>query len=70
MTNVTAERKFTNDYDVWEIFVGGMTPKQFIAPYGGDVETAISEFITQDWPWDDEAPPTWLEESLRRSIED
>ena len=65
---MTAEREFTNDYDVWGIYVGGMTPAEFVAPYGDSVEEAVFEFLTQDWPWD-ETPPSWLEESMLRYIE-
>lgn len=44
-----------------------MTPAEFIAPYGGDVEEAVSTFINQGWPYK-EQPPTWLEAALKRHI--
>ena len=47
MTNVTAEREFTGDYDVWQIYVGGMTPAEFIAPYKKDAQTAIHPLKTR-----------------------
>lgn len=68
----TTERPYTTDKAAYEIFVGGITPRQFIAPYGefdDPISEAISDFI-QQWPWEDEAPPSWLEDALYHYIED
>jgi hypothetical protein len=44
-----------------------MTPAEFVAPYGGDVEEAVSTFLGQGWPYK-EQPPNWLEAALKRYI--
>jgi len=44
-----------------------MTPAEFVAPYGGDVEEAVSTFLGQGWPYK-EQPPTWLKAALKRHI--
>ena len=71
-TTTTTERPYTTDKAAYEIFVGGITPRQFIAPYGefdDPISEAISDFI-QQWPWEDEAPPSWLASALYRYVED
>jgi phage-related minor tail protein len=60
---MTTERIYTTDLDAYQIYVGGITPKEFVATYGGNVEQAISEFLEGDWPWDDEIPPSWLSDA-------
>lgn len=67
----TTERPYTTDKAAYEIFVGGITPRQFVAPYGESNDPtaeAIRDLIRQ-WPWD-EVPPSWLEDALYRYVED
>ena len=70
MTNAT-ERAYTTDADAYEIFVGQITPSEFVSPYlefECAVDEAVKDFIRQ-WPYPDEAPPSWLEDALYRYVE-
>ena len=65
------ERTYTSDAEAYEVFVGQITPDEFVAPYYQfecPVDEAIKDFIRQ-WPYADEAPPYWLEDALYRYVE-
>ena len=67
MTNQT-ERRYTSDEDAYERFVGQITPQEFVEPFDGEIEEAISSLISEDqWSFD-EPPPSWLEDALSRYI--
>ena len=71
MNAMTTERAYTTDSDVYDTFVGGITPAEFIKGYEeleDPIDEAIKDFI-HNWPYDDETPPSWLEESLYRYVE-
>jgi hypothetical protein len=68
---MTTERAYTTDSDAYDIFVGGITPAEFIKGYEEfefPVDEAIKDFL-RSWPYIDETPPSWLEEALYRYVE-
>jgi hypothetical protein len=70
MANAT-ERAYTSDSDAYEVFVGQLSPAEFVAPYSEfecPIDEAIKDFIRQ-WPYPDEAPPSWLEDALYRYVD-
>jgi len=65
------ERAYTTDSDAYEIFVGQIGVEEFVAPYQEfecPIDEAIKDYIRQ-WPFVDEAPPSWLEDALYRYCE-
>ena len=71
MTTTATERQYTTDHEAWEIFVGGITPQQFVAPYGefNDPTAEAIRSLISDWPWEEPAP-SWLASALYRYVED
>ena len=66
-----AERDYTSDSEAYEIFVGQITPSDFVAPYCEfecPIDEAVKDYLRQ-WPFPNEAPPSWLEDALYRYIE-
>jgi len=65
-----SERAYTTDSEAYDIFVGGITPAEFIKGYEEfecPIDEAIKDFI-RSWPYD-ETPPAWLEAALFRYVE-
>lgn len=62
------ERKFTSDAESWEIFIGGISPKEFVRGYK-NAEEAVDDFLA-NYPFDDEPAPTWLRGSLLSYLDD
>lgn len=62
-----SERAYTSDRKAYEVFVGQITPQEFVAPFG-NINKAISNLI-ENWPYD-EPVPSWLEAALFRYVED
>jgi hypothetical protein len=70
MSNAT-ERQYTTDAEAYEVFVGSITPQEFIKGYEEfecPADEAIKDFL-RNWPYADETPPTWLENALYRYVE-
>jgi hypothetical protein len=62
-----ATRQFVSDFESWNVFIGAITPKQFIEGYEAfqnPLDKALEDFI-KDFPFN-EPIPEWLEDSLRR----
>ena len=60
------ERSYTSDSDAYEIFVGALSPQEFIKGYEEfecPADEAVKDFL-RTWPYEDEAPPSWLEDAL------
>lgn len=57
----------------YEIFVGVVSPAEFVAPFGGDVDAAIEQLLDECW-WeanDDGTPaPDNLAELIRQHVEE
>jgi len=71
-TTATVERAYSSDSDAYEIFVGQITPSEFVAPYSEfecPIDEAIKDYIRRQWPFVEEAPPSWLEDAIYRYIE-
>ena len=67
----TTERAYTTDSEAYEVFVGQITPEEFIKGYEEfecPIDEAIKDFI-RNWPHADEMPPSWLEGALYDYIE-
>lgn len=60
------ERTFVSDSETWNVFIGGITPKQFCEGFA-NADSAIDDFLT-NYPFDDEIP-SWLRGSLMEYIE-
>jgi hypothetical protein len=57
-----AERAYTTDAEAYEVFVGQITPEEFIKGYEEfecPIDEAIKDFI-RSWPHADENPPSGL----------
>ena len=70
MTTQT-ERTYISDSESYDVFVGNITPQEFVKGFEEfecPVDEAIKDFI-RNWPYPDETPPSWLEDSLYRYIE-
>jgi hypothetical protein len=70
MTTAT-ERAYTTDAEAYEVFVGQITPEEFINGYEEfecPIDEAIKDFI-RSWPHTDETPPSWLDGALYSYIE-
>jgi len=56
----------------YEMFVGGITAQEFVAPFGGNVDSAINQLMAETW-WeadDDGTPaPENLPELIREYVE-
>jgi hypothetical protein len=61
MELIATERKFVSNSESYEVFVGGITPKEFVQDYE-TVEDAVDDFLL-NWQYD-ESVPTWLRSSL------
>ncbi len=59
-------RTYTSDAEAYEIFVGQITPKEFVKGYEA-VDEAVKDFL-RNFPYD-EPIPEWLENSLYRYVE-
>jgi len=71
MINGTQERDYTNDANAYAVFVGQITPQEFLKGFEGfdsPADEAVKSFL-KSWPYVDEAPPSWLEGALYRYVE-
>jgi hypothetical protein len=69
MTNQN-ERKYTTDAEAYEVFVGSITPQEFVngfEEFDSPVDEAVKDFL-RNFPYD-EIPPVWLEDALYRYVE-
>ena len=65
-SQTTTERIYKSDSDAYEIFVGSISPQEFVKGYEKfdcPADEAIKDFL-RTWPYEDEAPPSWLEDAL------
>jgi hypothetical protein len=60
------ERKYVSEPEAYEVFVGQITPQEFVAPFHGNVDDAISNLIN-NWEYDGN-PPSWLRDALCRYV--
>ena len=63
-------RTYTSDAEAYEIFVGQITPKEFVKGYENfecPVDEAVKDFL-RNFPYD-EPIPEWLENSLYRYVD-
>ena len=51
----------------YEIFVGVVSPQEFVAPFGGDIDAAIGQLMTERW-WQSDASGTAAHENLPELI--
>lgn len=65
MSNTT-ERAFVSDSETWEVFIGGITPKEFCKGFL-NADSAIDDFLN-NYPYNEEIP-SWLRGSLIECIE-
>ena len=68
MTEQTT-RKYTSDLDAYAVFVGQITPQEFIKGYEDFedvVDEAVKDFLRQ-FPFDEQIPE-WLEDALYRYV--
>lgn len=63
------QRPYNSDAETWNVFVGSITPQEFLDPYIGsdDPINAAIHSLMSSWGWYEE-PPSWLEASLTRYI--
>jgi hypothetical protein len=64
------ERKYTSDSEAYEIFVGQITPQEFVEGYQEfefPVDEAAKDFL-RNFPYD-EPIPSWLGDALYRYVE-
>jgi hypothetical protein len=55
----------------YELFVGVVSPHEFVAPFGGDIEAAIAQLMNERW-WESEGgtpAPDNLAELIREYVE-
>ncbi len=67
---MTTERAYISDSEAYDVFVGGITPQEFMqtfTPVYISAQEAVSEFI-ENACFDQEVP-SWLESALTRYIE-
>ena len=64
--------KILTPNQAYEIFVGVVSPAEFVAPFGGNVDAAIEQLMAESW-WeadDDGTPaPDNLAELIRQHVE-
>jgi len=64
------ERKYLSDRAAYEVFVGQITPQEFVKGYEEfecPVDEAVKDFL-RGFPYD-EPIPIWLEDALYRYVE-
>lgn len=64
------ERKYVSDAEAYEVFVGQITPQEFVKGYEefeSPVDEAVKDFL-RNFPYD-EPIPKWLEDALYRYVE-
>lgn len=66
MTN-QLERKYVSDFESYAVFVGQITPQEFVAPFDGDLSRAIDNLETGVY---DEPIPSWLKGAITRYVEE
>jgi len=69
MTEQT-EREYSSDSEAYEVFVGQITPQDFVKGYEefeSPVDEAVKDFL-RSFPYD-EPIPSWLEDALYRYVE-
>lgn len=62
-----SERKYISDAETWNIYVGNITPKEFMGGYDNPID-AVQNYINKDYPFGDDKP-SWLRGSLVSYIE-
>jgi hypothetical protein len=64
------ERQYSTDAEAYEVFVGGITPQEFVKGFDAfecPVDEAVKDFL-RNWPYG-EPIPEWLESTLCRYVE-
>lgn len=64
------ERKYVSDAEAYEVFVGQITPQEFVKGYE-EFESPVNKAV-EDFLWNfpyDESIPEWLEDALYRYVE-
>lgn len=64
------ERKYQSDSEAYEVFVGQITPKEFVQGYEefeDSIDEAVKDFL-RNFPFD-EPIPSWLEDALYRYVD-
>ncbi len=60
------------DSEAYAIFVGSITPEEFVSPYNGNVDSAIQELFEHNKELfegcKDKKPPYWLSKALERYL--
>ena len=64
-----AERTYKSDSEAYEVFVGGITPEEFVSGFDS-YEAAVADFMAHFEDPDGEESPTWLEDALLRYLAD
>lgn len=68
--NTTTERQYISDSEAYAVFVGSITPQEFVRGFEEfecpELE-AVRDFL-RNFPFD-EVPPPWLEDALYRYLE-
>jgi hypothetical protein len=65
---MTTERAYKSDAEAYEVFVGGITPEQFVAGFDS-TESAVTDFMENFEDPDGEDAPSWLESALLSYLE-
>jgi hypothetical protein len=68
--NDQTERQYISDADAYKVFVGEITPQEFVKGYEEfecPVDEAVKDFL-RNFPFD-EPIPEWLEDALYRYVE-
>jgi hypothetical protein len=64
------ERQYSTDAEAYEVFVGGITPQEFVKGFDAfecPVDEAVKDFL-RSFPYE-EAIPDWLEDALCRYVQ-
>lgn len=65
---MTTERAYKSDSEAYEVFVGGITPEEFVAGFDS-AEAAVTDFMENFEDPDGEDAPSWLEGALLSYLE-
>jgi hypothetical protein len=68
MSSTKINQAYTTDENAYEIFIGNITPQEFVKPFDQDVSLAIDNLL-DNWVWD-EPIPAWLASALYRYVAD
>lgn len=65
-TTTSTTRRFICDLESYEVFIGGLTPQEFVKGYES-ASSAVKDFL-DNFPYEEEIP-NWLQASLIRYVE-